>query len=129
MLKIDFSDLLGKGFEYGGRGPDTYDCYGLAREVSRRAGIELPEWESVCERIAIHGEIEKGKELFRQIPKPKPFCLATISILQPYTSHIGIVLGDCRRFLHILEKSSVTMERLDSTDWRGRVTGFWELKR
>lgn len=40
-----FHDLLGKPFEALGRGPDSYDCWGLVIEVSKRLGREVPDYE------------------------------------------------------------------------------------
>ena len=37
----DFSDLVGKPYGAGGRGPDFYDCYGLVIEAARRSGKPL----------------------------------------------------------------------------------------
>ncbi len=132
MIKIDYSDLLGKPFRYHARGPDAYDCYGLAIEVCRRAGIELPPWESVCQRAAIHSEIEKGKKFFRELEAPKPFCLITFKLKPPNTSHIGVMLGDYLHFIHTMEKIAVAVEPFRSVRppyWWKRATGFWELAR
>ena len=40
---IEISDLLGKPYTDGGRGPDSYDCYGVVLEVAHRMGVELTD--------------------------------------------------------------------------------------
>lgn len=130
MRKIDYSDLLGKPFRYKARGPDAYDCYGLAMEVCRRAGIILPEWESVCERAAIHSEIQKGKHLFRELDSPRPYCLITFWVKPPDESHVGVMLWG-NRFIHTMEKICVAVEPFHSVrppHWWKQATGFWELR-
>ena len=41
LLYID--DLLGKPYKEGARGPDYYNCYGLAIEVAKRMGHTVPD--------------------------------------------------------------------------------------
>jgi cell wall-associated NlpC family hydrolase len=43
------SNLIGVEFEYGGRGPNTLDCWGLVQECYwRRHGIRLPDYRSTA---------------------------------------------------------------------------------
>ena len=125
--QIDYTDLLGKEFEYGGRGPDKYDCYGLCMEIYKRLGKPLPEFHSESEPSLIHEIVMQGKKLFKEIPEPEPYCLAVFTLKPPYVSHIGVVLNP-PYFIHILRKAKVCVERLDSYIWAKRVKGFyrWE---
>jgi cell wall-associated NlpC family hydrolase len=125
----DLDALIGKKFGYGGRGPDTFDCYGLCIEAYRLIGSELPETGSAVMPSVIDRLVEKNRPEFTQIERPTPFCLVTFSIKRPYTSHIGIVLDDCIRFLHIEQKMTACIERLDSPLWQRRITGYFEYKR
>lgn len=127
MSVVDYADLLGKSFAYGGRGPEVYDCYGLALEVCRRGGVILPPWRSVCEVTGIQAEFEQGKMLFEELPSPQPLCLVLLMVRPPYVSHCGVML-DRIRMIHITESTSVAVERIDSLAWRRRVCGFWRLK-
>jgi murein DD-endopeptidase len=129
MTLFDYMDLLGKHFEYGGRGPDAYDCYGLCIELYRRMGIELPHYQSVSDPAEIHCRMADGRlRHITQIDRPEPGCFVMFSIRPPFVSHIGIVLEDCNRFIHIMQKSSVTVERLDSVLWEKKIAGFYNLK-
>ncbi len=137
---VSYSDLIGKDFKCGGRGPLEYDCYGLAMEIYRRLGIELPDFGSSPSVSWIHHKIieetAEGREhraegstpcpmRFAPCPGPEPFCLVTFMLRPPYTSHIGVVLEDGVRFMHILRKTEVTIERLDSQLWERRITGYF----
>jgi murein DD-endopeptidase len=132
MNPLKYLDLMGKEFEYGARGPEKYDCYGLMIEMRRRAGLPMPEsYSSTSMPEVMHDSIEHAKAVFpfRELPEPRPFCLVTFRLHPRYTTHIGMVLGDCYRFIHILPKLRVAVERLDSPCWSHRVTGFWETCR
>lgn len=122
-----FEDLLGKKFEYGGRGPDTYDCYGLCMEVYKRIGKDLPEFGFATKAEIIHEMIKTGKEYFEKIDTPEPYCLIAFYIRYPYVSHIGVML-EPPYFIHILEKTQVTIERIDSPVWQRKIAGFYRWK-
>lgn len=75
----------------------------------------------------IQGEIRAATSAeFIELEVPKPFSLVTFFIVPRITSHIGMVMPDRYRFIHILEKSSVSIDRLDRPDWGRRITGYWE---
>jgi murein DD-endopeptidase len=128
--KLDYLDLLGKEFKYGGRGPDAYDCYGLMIETRKRAGLFMPNHYLSFEDLpARHEAIMEGAgSYFKELPAPQPFCLVTFRIHPRFTTHIGMVLEDCVRFIHISRKMGVGVERLDLPIWAKRITGFWEVK-
>lgn len=124
---MQYTDLLGKPFQYGGRGPIAYDCYGLAIELQRRRGVALPDFGSAVQRHVIHRMIMDGRSSFRQIPLPEPWCLVTFSLGRDLTSHIGVVLDDGKRFIHIMQDVHVCVERLASDTWKNKVTGYYHL--
>ncbi|MFZ2447487.1 MAG: NlpC/P60 family protein [Syntrophobacteraceae bacterium] len=128
---IRYVDLLGKEFRYGARGPDAYDCYGLIIEVRKRAGLFTPaNYASTDLPEVMHDSIEDARKAFPfvELPAPGPFCLVTFKLHPRYTTHIGMVLGDTNRFIHILPRMRVGIERLDSPSWRHRITGYWEIR-
>lgn len=125
---LNYIDLLEKDFAYGGRGPEFYDCYGLIMEMHNRIGIVLPEYKSEREPNLIQMLIIEGRKLFEQLEKPETHCVVTFFIKPFITSHLGFMLDE-RRFIHIMIKSHVTVERIDSDIWKDRVTGFLKWKR
>lgn len=130
MIELFYEDLLGKEFAYGGRGPETYDCAGLVGEICRRLGKKWPEnYISNPEPSLIQCQIKSiAEQEFIEIEKPEPFCAVTFFIHPFLTSHIGMVLPDCRRFIHIMQGCKVAIERLDSPSWKRRNTGYWKHK-
>ena len=119
-----FNDLIGKPFEYGGRGPVGYDCYGLAMEVYKRRGINLKEYYSPDNLSIIGNLVEDGKEDFIPLEKPEPFCFVLFRVPK-YTTHIGVVLPDCKRFIHVSRGKNVSIERLDHIIWKTKISGYY----
>ena len=129
MPHAGLSDLIGKPFRFGGRGPLEYDCYGLCIEVYRRKGIALPDYGSAIQPHLISRMITAAVDpdllVFNRLKVAEPFCLVTFTIKPPYTSHIGVVLDNCRDFIHVQQGVKVCIEQLDSILWERRITGFY----
>lgn len=96
-------------------------------ETRKRTGRFIPdEYTSTDIPEVMYDSIENAKNQFKELPGPQPFCLVTFKLHPKYTTHIGMALSDAKRFIHILPKMRVGIERLDSPVWRHRITGFWE---
>ena len=120
-----YFDLLGKRFRYGGRGPEHFDCYGLVMEMYRRQGIDLPEYESFADPRLIDAGLSDGRERWvTGIEAPEAGCMVMFRVHPPYVSHIGVML-DSLRFIHIMHKTGVAVERIDSLLWRDKLAGFY----
>ncbi len=126
---IEYEDLLGVPFVYGGRSKkEGFDCYGLVMEIYQRNGIVLPEYASTDKFSLIHQAIHEAKPLFIEIERPEALCVVTFKIRPPYTSHIGVVMPEVTRFIHIMMKRSVAVERLEDDCWKRRITGFFRWR-
>ena len=128
MEPVSYNDLIGKPFEYDGRGPGTFDCYGLCVEMYKRLGKELVEYQASGDFKENSNSFNFGKKDFVQLEKPEPFCLVLLMICKPFVSHIGVVLEDCKRFIHICQKRFVCIEPLNDGRWKDRIDGFWKYK-
>jgi hypothetical protein len=49
-------------------------------------------------------------------------------ITPPFVDHCGIVLADCKHFLHILKQHRAAVTRLDNRVMAKRIEGFYRLK-
>lgn len=129
---FNYIDLLGTPFKMGGRDKTGLDCYGLVKELYSRVGITLPEYTSshlsANDKTIISMMISQGLDLFSRIYTPEPFSLVTFFIRPPFTTHIGVVMPDKYRFIHILKDTSVAVERLDAPEWEKRITGYFKWK-
>jgi len=124
-----FDDLVGIKFVKGGRDVKTgLDCYGLCKEVYRRIGIDLPEYDSPEFRESIDEIVQNQKSRFEKLDHIQAYALVLFTIRPPYESHIGVVLEDRKRFIHIMKGSGCCIERLDGMFWKKRIRGYyrWE---
>ncbi len=131
MIRLD--DLIGVPFRNRGRDPKTgLDCYGLVKEVFRRYGYEIPEYDmqyhydDMC-RIneLIQGNIVQYP--WRKIEEPKAPCLMAIRFGSPdgVVNHTAVYIGE-DRFIHTREKIGVNIDRVSSPAWRKVIVGYYE---
>ncbi len=124
-----YRDLLGKLFVNGGRGPDAYDCYGLAQEVFRRHGIELPDYRVSCEDASrINATIEQEKPLWTELDIPVVPCLVVLRFNSRFYNHVGVYIGK-GRFIHTAKKTGVRIDRINDVYWKNRIEGYYLPKR
>lgn len=123
--KINFNDLIGKPFKYGGRGPGSYDCYGLCIEAAKRAGIFLPEIKELINLRKRNEKfvVEKNK-CYKRILKPEPFCFITLKLHPKYITHIGFCI-DHHRFLHITKEKRTCIEKLIT--YKRKIEGYYKF--
>lgn len=126
MENVKLVDLIGKPYKDEGRGPDSYDCYGLAIEVFRRCGIELPDYKIKPEQVEIIDEviqIHSGWEPVEPKCLPVP-CLITLKFNSTCSNHVGTYIGN-GKFLHIAKNICVHCSDINSPAWRNNITGYW----
>jgi len=77
--------------------------------------------------LATHAVFIKQQKQCQRLNEPKPGCIVAFIMRAPFVTHMGIVL-DSMRFIHIMHKRSVAIERLDNPVWKKRIAGFYEYK-
>jgi cell wall-associated NlpC family hydrolase len=132
---IDYLDLLGVEFQYGGRGPAVYDCYGLVMECERRStGREIPDYRSPKALEEIASKMAGEKYRWICVAKKEEGVPIPFSAMQPgraleirvrgYACHVGFIHKP-RKFLHTWEGTGgVTQEDIEL--WRARILGVYE---
>lgn len=126
MDKARVTELVGLPFVYGGRGPDTYDCFGLVKECWRRThGVELPDFTSPSEQGAQAAvgivKLQQWQEVGRAPATMVAFRIGRL------VSHCGFML-DNDTMIHAWERSGgVTLQRIDDPlyGWAQRIHGFY----
>jgi len=121
-----------------GRGPNAFDCWGLARAVLQaERGIRLPDYaeayESASDPESASRAVMAGlAEGWQKVTVPVVFDLVILAIARrPW--HCGIVVAP-GWFLHCPPphrgntQTLSCVERLDSIAWRNRVDGFYRLQ-
>ncbi|MDU2063785.1 MAG: NlpC/P60 family protein [Sporomusaceae bacterium] len=122
---MDYSDLIGKPFKDGGRGPFEYDCWGLAAEGFRRCGILLPDYQISCDasdqvNMEINANRKKWVPCTGEIPVPALVVFADRGVC----THVGVYIGQ-GKFLHAYEKTGVAVGRTNHPFWKNRIEGFY----
>jgi cell wall-associated NlpC family hydrolase len=127
---MNYIDLLGKEFEWGGRGPEKFDCYGLCIELSRRLNINIPDsiWSEEPEEI--DNIIENARHTgCIKVEKPNVGDLIGFMLRPPFISHIGFIVNtNPVEFLHITKGTRVSRERLDSLVWNKKFAGYYRWR-
>lgn len=122
---MNYIDLLGKPFKWGGRGPSEYDCYGLCIELASRNGQDIPDsaWaeepSDICRLVK-----ETERKGFIKVTDPQSGDFVGFMLRPPFVSHIGYMINDFE-FLHITKGTRVSRERLDSLQWNRKIAGFY----
>ncbi len=125
-MKADLNDLIGKPFHEDGYGPDNYSCYGLAVEVFKRFGIDIPKINiSVCaskkaSQKAIEENLVKSWQPTKIITPPTGIVIKSTD--PAFANHIGVYIG-AGRFIHITINRSVVVDRI--ADWKHKIIGYY----
>jgi cell wall-associated NlpC family hydrolase len=78
---------LGKPYQWGGAGPDTYDCSGLTMDAWARAGVQIAHWTGYQWESGPHvplDQLQRGDLLF----------FATNTADPNTIHHVGIYIGN-----------------------------------
>lgn len=118
---VEFCDLIGAPFEYGARGPDSYDCYGLLMEMYKRIGIDVTDYGSSSQGAEIIAMMLSKVHEWGEV-KARPGCAILIKL--PMSMHVGFLLP-FKKFIHTSRSTGgVTIEYL--RNWERRVLGYYE---
>lgn len=123
LILPDYSDLIGKPFVRGGRGPDEYDCYGLVIEIYRRMGKQLPDFVSPGNLEAVEEIVDRESRNWRRVPFETVGAVLSMRI-NGLRSHVGIILPHSR-VLHASENVGVAIDRLNYPPFRdGKIAAY-----
>nr|WP_173812646.1 NlpC/P60 family protein [Dendrosporobacter quercicolus]NSL47522.1 C40 family peptidase [Dendrosporobacter quercicolus DSM 1736]SDL92783.1 NlpC/P60 family protein [Dendrosporobacter quercicolus] len=123
MVKID--DLIGQPFQDGGRGQETFDCWGMALEVYRRYGRELPDYRiSAMDAQKIGDQMATEAPAWVEVKQPLPVpCLVVIQLsCVSWANHVGVYIGN-GKFIHAYSKTGVIIDRIKR--WQSNIIGFY----
>ena len=91
---------VGKPYEYGGAGPDSFDCSGLTQYAYRAAGIELPH--------SSRSQSELGTPVERADLQP-----GDLVFFYDPVGHVGIYVGDGQMVDASGEQTGVSQRTVD----------------
>jgi cell wall-associated NlpC family hydrolase len=120
---IYIRDLIGKPYKRRGRGPESYDCYGLAIEVCKRFGKILED--SFYDELSAETEnrlIDDKKSSLNAIRTEHPFPGSIIEILvSGIPRHIGVYL-ESGKFIHV---TKIGVHVSDVSAWKSKIEGYY----
>ena len=131
---MDFTDLIGVPFHDKGRSKETgFDCYGLVKEVYKRYGKNIPDYDDQYkgfdDTCKINELISGNTKHYpwREIKEPKAPCLIAIRFGSPdgVVNHTAVYIGG-DMFIHTRERIGVNIDRISSPAWRRVIVGFYE---
>lgn len=124
MEKIRIDDLMSARYEEGGRGSDTFDCFGLFAELCRRRGLAIPDHPTPADLHQRQSDIMIAAAAeWNRLEAPEIGCAVVLRI-GPWMSHIGMVLAE-NKFIHASKHSGITVVHLDDVQWVERIAGFY----
>jgi hypothetical protein len=122
-----FADLLGKPFAADARGPASYDCVGLAIEMAKRLGKQVPNY--VSSEAELHAQLGSGGCTLAdcpQISRPLPGCAVLLRI-SPTQHHLAFMLDEYR-MIHTTSATGCVIERVNSPLWQRKIIGYYSLE-
>ena len=123
---LDLTRFVGKPYRQGARGPEAYDCYGLAQAIAAARGFVLPNQ-------ATPAGLDLRMALFRRavipflepIHLPEPFALAVFD-LGRRGPHIATLTDEPGRIIHTSAcTGAVRIERLNRTIYHQSLFGLY----
>jgi cell wall-associated NlpC family hydrolase len=120
-------------FKEKGRDYNGVDCWGIAYLIYRDIlGIELPTYTEQYRNTMDRKEIANlwgttDYEGWEKVNIPEPYDLVQIRMLG-VPMHVGIYIGN-NKFLHCLENIGTTIGRINSSEWRDRIVGYYRRKK
>jgi cell wall-associated NlpC family hydrolase len=126
---LDLNDLIGVPFKDGGRNKkEGFDCYGLAMEVYRRYGIELPDYRISCEDASrINQQVEETVPQWIEIKRDELIVPTMVVMRFNYgmlINHTGVFIGG-DRILHTIRRRAVHVISINDDFWARKIAGFY----
>lgn len=122
VVTPNYIDLLGLPFVRGARGPEGYDCYGLVKEMYRRAGQDLPDFTAPGTLENVADVIEDQTHRWKKVAPRTIGSLVTIRV-EGLLAHVGYVI-ERDRFIHAVDPIGVTTERI--TNGSFNIIGYYD---
>ncbi len=125
---VNLSELIGRPYKAGGRGPSDFDCWGLCMYLAEKIGGSLPDI-AVPEDRQEHGKlIERQRRCFRKLRHAVAGCLVLFRIIDDRNRvkwHIGTILPDRQHFIHTTQNLGVHIASLNRQPWKLFTEGFY----
>lgn len=125
---------IGTPFEEKGRGPDTFDCWGLVRWVylhDHPRKIELPSYTECYEHTNEREKlarviVDERQKKWQKVEQPQEFD-AILLRMRGVPMHVGVVTKK-NHMIHCAEGINTYEESFKSLRWEKKVLGFFRYE-
>ena len=128
-MKKMWNDYVGIPYKLHGRDIDGLDCWGLARLIYKdQKDIDLP---SLSEEYFASDDVTHNQEVIARHKEGwalvNDYTVGDVALfrINGSQSHVGVIIDE-NRFIHAREGNNVTIEKLDSIQWRRRLVGVYK---
>jgi cell wall-associated NlpC family hydrolase len=122
-----FHDLIGKPFSEMGRGPDSYDCWGLVMAVGNRLGIQLQDYGTeYWDEVGVRNQYREHAPEFDKVEVPQAGDIVVYKEVDGKL-HFGIMI-DQYHFLQANRNIGVGKTRWDSPLTIQLIEGFYRCR-
>lgn len=128
-----WNKYIGTPFEERGRGPDGYDCWGLARLIMKQEkNIDLPCLSEIYEKTTDHilisdAVLREQKIGWKEITRPAAFDFIVMRQMG-VPMHIGVVTKP-GYMIHCERGIDAVHVKYNSLRWEKRIEGFFRYER
>ncbi len=132
-MEIDVSRYASIPFVEKGRDITGCDCWGIVFLIFRDFfDIELPtyleDYTSTEDEKVLGAVIAEHKRFnWEEVFIPEQFDVVLFR-LKGQPMHVGVYVGE-GRFVHCIQKSGVSVEKVNSIVWRNRIVGYYRYTR
>ncbi len=117
---------LGTPYEYLGSTLKGLDCINLCVLVGKDRGINIPNINHSNTNIHSYSglfDVKDNINLWEKTTAQKD--VLVVFKINGIARHVGYMLDD-DQFIHIMQDSRVTVDRVSSFQWEKRVVGFYK---
>ncbi len=132
MIDPTIARLVGAPFADFGRGPESFDCYGIVIEGARAMGLELPDYGSAASHLwrEIGKRAEDRRAMFERIPLREALkgdVVAFHTRVEGIVDHLGLMVSRFD-FLHATRATGGQICSLGHPAWGAMVEGVYRWK-
>lgn len=118
-------DIVGKPYAEGGRGPNSYDCWGVVMYIYRKHGLNLynyPVSFANMDARQMSDYINEKKKYWVNVGRPQLLAVVLFNDFKGNAAHVGVCL-DNEKFIHAEEGVGVCIDRIEK--WKPFVQGYY----
>jgi cell wall-associated NlpC family hydrolase len=121
-----YADLVGKPWSEGARGPEAYDCLGLAIEIQRRRGFTVPDFLS--SEAELHRQLAGGGFLAgcKKLEAAEYGCVVLFRT-GIHEHHLGTMIARHRMIHTTAQTRGAVIEPILGPLWERRILGFYAM--